>query len=191
VTYDTLTSSAKPSINRQLSYCTWSFTIVDESHWYKTKNSVCWELAMNVKIEFTLQVTATPEFHSLYDWCYQTMWLFSSEPDDQEDDTVMEKDGAEALYSAVKSLMNAIQTKDKETQQDAAHRMIQIAKLWTIRRWSESKLANGNHLFRYCRRMPTSFISSGLRKSKHNYRPLWRDTPNRVLQEHGGFSDGG
>ena len=34
-------------------------------------------------------------------------------------------------------------TKDEEAQQDAAHRMIQIASPWMIRRWSESKLANG------------------------------------------------
>jgi len=36
------------------------------------------------------------------------MWLFSGAPEDPEDDTVMEKHGAEALYSAVKSLMHAI-----------------------------------------------------------------------------------
>ena len=30
---------------------------------------------MNARIEFKLQVTATPGFHSLYDWCFQMMWL--------------------------------------------------------------------------------------------------------------------
>jgi len=39
--------------------------------------------------------------------------------------------------------MYAIRTKDEEAQQDVAHQMSQIAKPWTIRRWSESKLANG------------------------------------------------
>jgi len=103
---------------------------------------------MNAKIGFKLQVTATLRFHSLYDWCYQAMWLFSGAPDDPEDETVKEKHGADALYSAVKSLMHAIRTEDEEAQQDAAHRMIQIAKPWTIRRWSESKLANGKPLVR-------------------------------------------
>jgi hypothetical protein len=42
------------------------------------------------------------------------MRLFSGATEDSEDDTVMEKHGAEALYSAVKSLMHAIRTKDKE-----------------------------------------------------------------------------
>jgi len=103
---------------------------------------------MNAKIGFKIQVSATPGFHSLYDWCFQTMWLFSGAPDDPEDETSMEKHSAEALYSAVKSLMRAIRTEDQDTQLDAVHRMIRIAKPWTIRRWSESKLANGKPLVR-------------------------------------------
>jgi hypothetical protein len=63
------------------------------------------------------------------------MYLFSGAPEDPEDDTVMEKHGAEALNSAVKSLMHAIRTNDEEAQQDAVHQMIQIAKPWTIRQW--------------------------------------------------------
>jgi len=62
------------------------------------------------------------------------MWLFSGVPEDPEDDPVMETHSTKGLYSAVKSLTNAIQTEDKHTQQDAAHRMINIAKPWTIRR---------------------------------------------------------
>jgi hypothetical protein len=54
VSYDTLISRAKPSSNSQLSYCAWSLGIFDESHWYKTKNSVGWQLAMNAKIGFKL-----------------------------------------------------------------------------------------------------------------------------------------
>jgi len=42
--------------------------------------------------------------------------------------------------------MHAIQTEDEEAQQDAAHQMMKIAKSWMIRRWSESKLANGKPL---------------------------------------------
>jgi len=40
--YDTLTSRAKPSRNGQLSHCSWSYGICDESHRYKMKNSVGW-----------------------------------------------------------------------------------------------------------------------------------------------------
>jgi hypothetical protein len=124
VSYDTLTSRAKPSSNGQLSYIVRSFGIFDKSHWNKTNNSVSWQIAMHTKIRFKLQVTATLGFHSQYDWCFQTMWLFSGAPDNEEDDTVMGKHGAEALYSTVNSSMHAIRTKIEEAQQDAAHRMI-------------------------------------------------------------------
>jgi hypothetical protein len=119
-----------------------------ESHRYRTKNCVGWQIAMYEKMGFKLQVTATPGFHSLYDWCYQTLSVFSGAPDDPEDDTVIAQHGADALYSAVKSLMHAIRTEDQEAQQDVAHRMIQILKPSTIRRWSESKLGNRNPLLR-------------------------------------------
>ena len=76
------------------------------------------------------------------------MWLFSGAPEDLEDDTVIEMHGADALYSAVQSLMRAIWTEDQDAQQDAAHRMIQIAKPWMIRRWSELKLTNGKPVVR-------------------------------------------
>jgi hypothetical protein len=51
----------------------------------------------------------------------------------------MEMHGADALYSAVKSLMHAMWTEDQDAQQDVAHRMIEIAKSWTIRRWVRIK----------------------------------------------------
>jgi hypothetical protein len=94
VLYDTLTSIAKPSSNSQLSYGAWRCGVCDESHWYKTKSSVGRQIAMNAKIEFELQVTAAPGFHSLYDWCFQTIWLFSGASHDPENDSVMEKYGA-------------------------------------------------------------------------------------------------
>jgi len=63
--------------------------IFDESHRYETKSSVGWQIAMNAKIAFKLPVTATPGFHSLFDRCFQTMWLFPGAPEDPEDDTVI------------------------------------------------------------------------------------------------------
>jgi hypothetical protein len=71
------------------------------------------------------------------------MWLFSGAPKEPEDETVMEMHSANALDSALKSLMHAIRTEDYDAEQDVAHRMIQITKPWMMRRWSESKLVNG------------------------------------------------
>ena len=107
-----------------------------------------WRIATHARIGLKPQVTTTAGSHSLYDWSYQTMWLFSDVPEDPGNETVMEMRGADALYSAVKCLMHAIQTEDQEAQQNVAHRMIQPAMRWTIRRWSESELGNGKPLVR-------------------------------------------
>jgi len=101
---------------------------------------------MNARIGFKLHVTTMPGFHSLYDWCYQAMWPFSGAPEYPQDQTLMEMHGADALYCSEKSLLHAIRTEDQDAQQNAAHQMIQIAKPWMIRRWSESKLASGKPL---------------------------------------------
>jgi len=58
----------------------------------------------------------------------------------------MEMHGAEALYFAVKSLMHAIQTENKEAQQHAVHRIIHIPKPWMISSWLESKVLDGKPL---------------------------------------------
>jgi len=103
---------------------------------------------MNARIGLKLQFMAMRGFHSLYDWCCPTMWLFSGAPEDPEDDTLMKKNRTNVLYSALKCLMHAIRTEDEDAQQDVAHRMIQIATPWMIGRWPECKLANGKPLVR-------------------------------------------
>jgi hypothetical protein len=74
------------------------------------------------------------------------MWLFASAPEYAENKAVMEKHGAEALYSTVKSLMYDFQTEDHDPQQDAVRWIIENAKLWIMKRWSESQLTNGKLL---------------------------------------------
>jgi hypothetical protein len=107
-----------------------------------------WRIGTNVRIRFKLQFNASPGFHSLYDWCYHTMLLFSGVTEDLEDETVMTMHGGNALYSVMKSSMSAIWSEDQDAQQDATHRIIKIAKPWAMRWWSESKLANGKPLVR-------------------------------------------
>jgi len=141
VSSDALQSSAILSSNSQHSYWSWRVGIVNESHQYKMKNSVGWRNPMKATTGFKLQVTATPGFHWLYDQCYQMTWLFSGAPGDPGVDSVMQNDGTEALYSAVKSVVLAIRTEDRKAQQHATHWMIQVTKPWTISGWSDSILA--------------------------------------------------
>jgi len=114
-TIESETIKQRPTLTLFMQF--WDF---DESHRYKTKNRVGWRIVINVRIWFQVQVTATPGFHSLYDWCFQKMWLFSGAPQDPEDETVMGRHGAKALYCAVKSFLHAIRTEDRDAQQDAA-----------------------------------------------------------------------
>jgi len=88
------------------------------------------------------------DFYSLYDWCYQMIWVFSGAPENTENNTMMENNGAETVYCAARGLMQAIWTEDAEAQHDAAHQMIQNGKRLTILRWSESKLPNVKPLIR-------------------------------------------
>jgi len=136
---DTVTSREKPSSNGHICYCVWGLGIFHEFHWYKTRYSVGWHIAVKVKIWFKLHVTATLGFHSVDDRCYQKMWLCSGAPEDPEDNTVTEKHSAEAFHSTGTSLMHAVRTGDEEAQRDGAHQLVQIAKSWMITRWSESK----------------------------------------------------
>lgn len=99
---------------------------------------------IKAKTGFKLYHAVMLGIESVHDWCHQMMWLFSHVPRDPED-TVMEKHGAEALYSAVKFLMHTLCTQDEASQQDVVHQIIQITNSPTITRWSGSKLANGNH----------------------------------------------
>jgi hypothetical protein len=103
---------------------------------------VGWPIAMKVRIAFKVQVTDTPGFHSLYDWCHQMMWLLSGVLEDPDNNTVMELQVPKSFESSVKRFIHAIQTEVEETKLNAAHPMIWIATPFTIKRRFESKVAN-------------------------------------------------
>jgi len=65
-------------------------------------------------------------------------------PVDPDHDTVMDKH-AVTLYSSIEGSMHVIRTEHNDTQQDAAHQIIQITKASTVRRWFELKWGMGNH----------------------------------------------
>ncbi|KAF8540265.1 hypothetical protein BDD12DRAFT_880836 [Trichophaea hybrida] len=108
MSYDTSTARDKPNGQRQLTICS---------------------VAVDAKIGFTLQVTATPANHILNVWVNHTIRLMS-----------------DALQVDVWSVTQYIRSDDDECQKAAAEQIIRIAKQWTIRAWSESKLADGELL---------------------------------------------
>jgi hypothetical protein len=74
------------------------------------------------------------------------MWPCLDIPDNPEDAAGMENHGADALYSAVKSVMSATRSEYENTQQDSAHRTMEIANSWRVRRLSQLKQANRSPL---------------------------------------------
>jgi len=127
VLYYIVISRANPISNVLLSYLWGGISSIHEYYFYKKKNSSCWQISMRTTIGLTLQVTALPGILSLFDWCFHKMLLSSSVPEHQEDGTAMEKHGAGVVHSAVKSLMNAIQSEHKEVNKNTVHWMILIA----------------------------------------------------------------
>jgi len=90
---------------------------------------------MKVKIGFNLQATAMSQFHSLHNWCYQTMKLFQTTPDSPANDTLMEQHWADALYSTGKSLMNAMQSGYQEAEELEVYHMRQNELPSMLSRW--------------------------------------------------------
>jgi hypothetical protein len=68
VSYDTLTSTAKPSYYSQFSYSEWSLGNDDQYHPFQTNNSMGWQIEMNTKIGLKHNVTVLLGFHSLHNW---------------------------------------------------------------------------------------------------------------------------
>ncbi|KAF8536335.1 hypothetical protein BDD12DRAFT_890450 [Trichophaea hybrida] len=143
ISYDTLMAQATPNGQRHLTKCAWSFAIFDESHLYKERN-----------------------------FMDGTIWLFSGPPIRPEDKTLMELHGADALQVAVRSWTQGIRSDDNEAQKAAAKQIIRIAKPWTLRRWSESKLANGEPLVK----MPKA--------KEHIVNLTWTTAEQQNLQQH-------
>jgi len=136
VLQDSITSRVKPTSDSTHSYCVLSFCPFDKFHPFQTKHGVGWLIAMKARIWFKLQVTATTRFLSLFDLCYQSLWLIPAPSEHAVEDVAMPLHGAEVLYSAVKSLMHAIWTGREEDQQDVVYRMTHTHHSWTIRQWS-------------------------------------------------------
>ncbi|KAF8537453.1 hypothetical protein BDD12DRAFT_806924 [Trichophaea hybrida] len=130
--YNTLTARAKLNCQRQLTKCTWSVAIFDQSHRYKGCDFQGWSVAVEAKIGVKLQVTVTPAYNMLNDRGNQTIWWLSGAPIRPEDNTLMELHGADALHMAVRSLTQGIRSDDDEAQKAAAEQIIRIAKPWTI-----------------------------------------------------------
>ena len=146
VTYNALTEHGQRNPSgtpKQLTNCTWSGGIFDESHIFKGPKSIGWKVVSEADIGFKIQVTATSAYHSLRDWANLTRWLFAI-PEVAEDRDAVTKHSPVTLEKAVMDIQHTV-SKDlpAHEQQAAAQAMIDVVRPWMIRRWTESKLTSG------------------------------------------------
>jgi hypothetical protein len=146
ITYNAFTERAQrnPSGSfRQLTQAIWSWGIFDESQRYKGTKSIGFKVAHDAQIGFKIQVTATPAYHSLADWGNTSSWLFHI-PAVVQDEGELIHHGPRAMIRAVRELEQAVKHQESLAEQkEAAMRLIDVARPWTIRRWAESRLASG------------------------------------------------
>jgi len=172
VSYDTITSRTTLSSNGQCPHYSWSIEISDVSQWYKTKCSVGRKIALNPRIRFIHQLTAIPEFHSLYNCSFQIRWLFLRCSWGSRVSYCDGKHSAVSLYSTVKSCMNAIQNEATTLNRICHHGWCKLQSPGRSGGGQNQYLQWGSHFIRYWRKIHTMWTSNGLKKSKLNYQSL-------------------
>jgi len=99
--HNTLTSWIKLPSNCGLSHYSLRLGIIEKRHLYKNQNLKGWQIVINTRVGFKLQVTANLEDDSLWQWFYQTMLLLSAAPEGLDNNPSKHMNGAEALCSKV------------------------------------------------------------------------------------------
>jgi len=119
--------------------CNWGVGIFDASHTAKSRVTETFDSLMKIDVPCRIQPTGTPMHHTVGDWVVQTEWLFAQVTDQAE----LDSHGPRPLDSAI-----ADAKRENITLEEAYDQIKDIAWPWTIRRWGETKDANGEPLIR-------------------------------------------
>jgi len=121
----------------RLEGCHWGIGIFDESHMAKSRTSQTFDALMKIDVPCRIQLTGTPMHHTVGDWVVQSEWLFAQVTDQNE----LNNHGPRQLGSViVRARRGSI------TLEEAYAQIRDIVWPWTIRRWGETKDANGQPL---------------------------------------------
>jgi hypothetical protein len=123
----------------RLEGCRWGVGIFDESHTAKSRATKTFDSLMKIDVPCRIQLTGTPMHHTVGDWVVQTEWLFVQVADQDE----MDNHGPRPLDSVVAEVKH-----ENITMEEAYSQIKDIVWPWTIRRWGETKDANGEPLVR-------------------------------------------
>lgn len=114
----------------------WGVGLFDESHSVRRVGTSIYNALMGIDVWAKFQLTGTPMYNDVHSWIIQGDWLFSRV---RRDFSVQE--GPARLRQVLASL------KTGDTEMDEAYFSLKtIAHPWMIRRWAESKGANGEPL---------------------------------------------
>jgi len=115
----------------------WGVGIFDESHPAKSLVTQTFNSLKKIDVPCRIQLTGTPMHHTAGDWVVQTEWLFAQVTHQDELDShsprPLDSTMAEAKCENI-------------TLEEAYDQIKDIAWPWTIRRWGETKDANGELL---------------------------------------------
>jgi len=117
--------------------CNCGVGIFDESHTAKSRVIQTFDSLMKIDVPCQIQLRGTPMQHIVGDWVVQTEWLFAQVTDQDE----LDRHGLCLLDFAI-----AEAQRENITLEEADDQIKDIAWRWTIRRWGETKDANGEHL---------------------------------------------
>ena len=121
---------------RALAGCCWGTGIFDESHNVRSRSTILYRALMEMEIRGKFQLTGTPMYHNVNSWVVQADWLFS-----QVDEEASLQQGPERLRDVLASAK-----KGEISLEEAYLALKKIAHPWLIRRWAESKTADGQPL---------------------------------------------
>jgi hypothetical protein len=124
---------------KQLKGAAFGIGIFDESHTVKSRKTLGFQSLIAMDCLFRIQMTGTPMHHTVRDWVVQAEWLHVKTRNPE----LLSEHG----YSCMEEICNDVK-KEGDFGEEAYQDMKHCVFPWTIRRWGETRLANGQPLLK-------------------------------------------
>ena len=121
---------------KNLAGCRWSIGLFDESHSVRSPGTLTYRTLVNADVRAKIQLTGTPMYNDVFSWVVQAEWLFAKIEHDERGEHGPEK---------LREVLAGVKT-GTIGMEEAYGLLRTIAHPWMIRRWAETKGANGEPL---------------------------------------------
>ena len=134
ISYETFRTRSRAGGN--LASCVWGLGIFNESHNVRSKRTLTFDALFCAEVGGKFQLTGTPIYLNVHSWVTQTEWLFS-----KIDKDVCGQHGPERLHEVLAAAQAGT------IEMDEVYLSLKTtAHPWMIRRWAETKGADGKPL---------------------------------------------